>query len=750
MPKSSQKSQASEVTLGLINGDRLHGHLAHFTPLLRHLDVTQRDKTDKQGQTSLACEEVAYIGFHPTNGDTSEPPHLASMQSIKVHALTGETFPVLIPAIMSHPSGFHAFVQSDDLPYERMFFYHHGVRSKEKSEPIGEILVSENLAKSEAIKQALSTQQDNRKKPLGRILVDEKKVEDQQVQEALASQQRKRKHLGEILIETGLIKQEDLDKALIDQAMRRGKKLGEVLIEQHIISEEELISALAVKFHMPMVNLDEYPIDPVAVTEIDESLILKHRVLPVASDDTSLTVAISDPLAAEAFADIRFSINKQVKEVLVTPLQLSKHLERLLGSTGENEFDWLEIESIGEEEGGKDKIEDEVQALKDARAPPIVRLVNKIILTGLNKRASDIHLLPQAKDMKVAYRVDGDLRGTTTIGKKTIPRVIARIKIISGMDISERRLPQDGRLVVRHENMHVEFRISCIPGIYGESIVMRVLDKEMAVDLNTLGLKEEDHKRLSLLIRKPFGFILATGPTGSGKSTTLFSIIREITALPLHIITIEDPVESEIRGVNQIQVNEQIDLTFAKVLRNVLRHDPDVVMVGEIRDRETAEIAIRASLTGHLMLSTLHTNTAVDTVTRLADIGIPTYLVASSLLGIFSQNLVKRLCPKCRESVDTDQEISGVLKGLNLEVPQMLFAPVGCSRCDDTGFAGRTLVYEFMEVTDDVRQAIHDGMVGQELQKVAEDTGMIPKCRHALELACQGMISRDELLRLLV
>ncbi|MDQ7010940.1 MAG: GspE/PulE family protein [Mariprofundaceae bacterium] len=749
MPKSSQKPQALEVTLGLMDGSTCHGRLTRFTPLLQQLDFSPDEGGEQPSSRLIACEKVAYIGFHSREGHPFEPPHLASMRSMRIHTVTGEAFPVLVPAVLSHPSGFHAFIESGDLAFERMYFYHHGVRAKESPEPIGEIIVREKLANSKAIEQALHTQQDEREKPLGRILVDGKKIAGKQVREALQKQQHKRMKLGEILIEAGLIKQADLDKALTDQAMRRGKKLGEVLVEQKIISEEELISALAVKFNMPMVDLDEYPIDPVAITEIDEALILKHRVLPVASGDTSLTVAISDPMATEAFADIRFSTNKQVREVLVTPSQLSRHLEHLLGSTGENEYDWLEIESIGEE-GETEREEDEVQALRNAKAPPIVRLVNKIILTGLNKRASDIHLLPQEKDMKVAYRVDGDLRETTSIGKKAVPRVIARIKIISGMDISERRLPQDGRLVVRHDGRLVEFRISCIPGIHGESIVMRVLDKDMAVDLDTLGLKEEDHKRLSLLIRKPFGFILATGPTGSGKSTTLFAIIREIATLPLHIITIEDPVESEIRGVNQIQVNEQIGLTFARVLRNVLRHDPDVVMVGEIRDQETAEIAIRAALTGHLMLSTLHTNTAADTVTRLTDIGIPTYLVASALLGIFSQNLVKRLCPDCRETVATDQEISGILKGLGLDVPESLFMPGSCSRCDETGFTGRVMVYEFMEVTDEVRQAIHDGMVGQDLQRIAEDAGMVPKHRHALELACQGMISRDELLRLLI
>ena len=279
---------------------------------------------------------------------------------------------------------------------------------------------------------------------------------------------------------------------------------------------------------------------------------------------------------------------------------------------------------------------------------------------------------------------------------------------------------------------------------------MRALNKEMALDLPALGLRDEDRRRLSLLIRKPYGLILATGPTGSGKSTTLFALLKTLSGLPIHIVTIEDPVESEIAGANQIPVNSKIGMTFARILRNVLRHDPDVIMVGEMRDQETAEIGIQAALTGHLMLSTLHTNNAVDTIVRLTDLGIPSYLLGPALLGVISQNLVPRLCPDCRKPVPADPELQSMARGLGFTDLPQLFEAGGCERCDHSGYTGRTLVYEFLEVGDAVRQAIHDGLVGQDLQQVAVKTGMRPKARHAMDLAREGIISRSDLFHLLL
>jgi len=312
------------------------------------------------------------------------------------------------------------------------------------------------------------------------------------------------------------------------------------------------------------------------------------------------------------------------------------------------------------------------------------------------------------------------------------------------MDISERRMPQDGRLILRDGKKTYEFRVSCIPNAYGESLVLRVLNKDMAVDLNMLGLHAHDIQHLSDMAHKPYGLILVTGPTGSGKSTTLFAVLKSLSDMPVHILTIEDPVESEIKDANQIQINNKIGLTFARVLRNVLRHDPDVIMIGEMRDEETASIGIEAALTGHLMLSSLHTNSAVDTIIRLNDLNIPNYLIAPSLLGVMSQSLLKKLCVICRQRVPENDPAFARVKSFGFGEASELYQAIGCSECSDTGYSGRVMAYELLVVNEDVRQAIHDGVTGRKLQNIAIESGMQPKAEAAFQLAVGGIIDYND------
>ncbi|MDX8410312.1 MAG: GspE/PulE family protein [Mariprofundaceae bacterium] len=738
---------ACDVTIGLMNGDTLKGELAHFSPLLRYLALIPFGKVNAK---QVDIFDIVYVGFHRLGGGSSRPMKLAGMERLKVHTVTSECFDVLEPSNQFHPAGFYAMVDDTGQPFESMFFYHHGVRSKKKAQPLGEIITQAPVAPPEAVQQELAEQEVARKEKLGDILVEQKKISIRDVEASSEQRFRKRKRLGEMLIEAGLIKQEDLNKALKEQAQCRGKKLGETLVEMKIISEQDMMSCLAMKCQMAFVDLDECPVDPAAVGEIDAELIQKHQWLPIGVEGDNLLVAIPDPLAMDAFDAVHFQTRKYVIELLAAPSQLRRHIDHLLGSHEKADTCWTEQAGLAMEGKSEEGGENEVQMLKAAGAPPVVQLVNKIILGGLRKDASDIHLLPQAKRLLVAYRINGELREETSLEQWVQRRVIARVKIMCGMDISEHRLPQDGRLVVHHEKKTVEFRISCMPGSHGESLVLRVLNKENAVDVTSLGMREEDSKRLTLLTHKPFGLILVTGPTGSGKSTTLFAVLKALTELPLHIITVEDPIESDIAGTNQIQVHAKIGLTFARVLRNVLRHDPDVIMVGEMRDEETAKIGIESALTGHLMLSTLHTNTAVDTIVRLTDLDVPTYLLAPALLAVISQSLVKRLCEKCRKPVAKDDEVFTLLKDMGHAKPNKIFKAGVCDQCNQTGYTGRVMVYEFMDVSDELRQAIHDGLVGQELQAVAEKGGMIPKAKHALELAGLGIIGRDDLIRMLI
>ena len=740
-----QQKTELEVSLGLLSGDEAHGHLIQFSPLMGILHL----QVDTNCVEHFDVPEIAYIGFHrPENTLPSLPP-LEGMEEMIVHTVTGKQFQVHMVETRTHKEGFYAFIDSKDSQFERLFFYNHGVRIFEHPKTIGQLLIDGQAASPHEVREALSAQAILKKQPLGGVLIAQQKVKAADIEDALARQRKKPKKIGDILIEAGLIKEDDLQEALAEQSKNRTLKLGQVLMNMGVVTEEELISALAKKFHMPFVDLDVYTINPLVVHEIDSEILLRFQLLPIASDEHTLTLAASDPLDIEGFDAIRFQTKKRISEVLASPSQIKKLLEQEISTVSSGDEDWLWIERAGSEK--EEGLENEVVEVKAAEAPPIVRLTNKVLINGICKSASDIHVLPQAHKVLVLYRINGDLQQELELEKWVQRRMISRIKLLSGMDITEHRLTQDGQMVVRHEGGVVEFRVSCIPNAYGESIVMRILNKEMAVDMETLGLGKKDRHALAALARKPFGLILATGPTGSGKSTTLFALLQGMIHLPLHIITIEDPVESEIKGTNQIQVNTKVGLTFASILRNVLRHDPDVVMVGEMRDAETASIGIEAALTGHLMLSTLHTNSAVDTIIRLQDLGIPNYLLAPALRGIISQNLVKRLCEQCRQPLDDEHdEVYQLLQEMGLDYPKTLYQPGQCDDCKQSGFSGRVMVYEFLEVTETVRQAIHDGKIGHELQEVAEKDGMISKARHALNLAESGVICRDDLVRLLI
>ncbi len=578
--------------------------------------------------------------------------------------------------------------------------------------------------------------------------------------------------LDAVLVEAGVLTAEEIQEAVAEQRTRPGKSLAEVIVDLHLLREEDLCGAVANALQMPLVDLEKVSV-AASAHEIPKAFLTRNLVLPIEASGPGFTVALADPFAPNPLEAL--NLNKgPLTEVLARPSQLKKRIAALVAAgeagelmrqqparsaeppprspqenSGAKEVSLLDV--LSQVPTDVERSEPTTDVLKDeADAPPVIRLVNQILITGLQKKASDIHLLPQSRGLVVAYRLNGDLVEETVIDQRLQRQIVSRLKIASGMDIAERRLPQDGRLLLNRDGKAVELRVSCIPNAFGESMVMRVLNKEMAVDLKTLGLREQDREALLLLTERNFGLILVTGPTGSGKSTTLFGILREVIRQPLHVITIEDPIESEIAGVNQIQVNRKIDLTFSRVLRNILRHDPDVVMVGEMRDEETAAVGVEAALTGHLMLSTLHTNTAVDTVVRLTDMKVPPYLLAPALLGIVSQNLVKKLCPDCRKEAAPSGNLARLLERHALTLEGPIYDPVGCGRCNKTGFTGRTLLYEFLEVNEAVRGAIHRGLTGGELQEVALANGLFPKSLYAMDLAAKGIIAQEELVRSLI
>jgi len=794
----SQRYQ--NVTINLMNGDTTTGHLLGFSPIMRMLHFFEAGEAGEEVTRKLDIEDIVYIAFHhPHGGVAAHADKKTDMDELKVITVNQDSFNILASPVMTNSPGFFAVGQDNRLPFERVFFYHHGIRYQEKPERLGDLLIEQELLDQDGLQQALEMQaksmpplgdvlkeqgkvsdtdidhaldiqqrqrmkmgdllvnqdlvtiedvddalqhqSENSDLSIGHILKEKGKIKEEDIHSALEMQQRRKMRLGEILTEAGLITEDDVQFALAEQKVR-GQRIGEILLSSQIISEDELLSALAKKFRLPTVDLDAYDINPQAGNEVGRDVVDKYGVLPIDSDEHSLTIALADPMGLEAYDSICFQTGKKVHEVMAIASQLKHHIEQF--QREEHADEALSCEFLKQDNAEDDEPLNAVEITQSAEDAPIVRLVNRIIHNGLRKKASDIHILPQAKKITLAYRLNGQLLAEKALDYSLHKQIAARIKILCGMDIAEQRMPQDGRLQLREGKKKYEFRVSCIPNSFGESLVLRVLNKDMAVELDVLGLRDDDVKQLGKLARKPYGLLLVTGPTGSGKSTTLFAVLQSIAHLPAHILTIEDPVESEIPGANQIQVNHKIGMGFARILRNVLRHDPDIIMIGEMRDQETAQIGIEAALTGHLMLSTLHTNSAVDTIIRLNDLGIPNYLIAPALLGVISQNLLKKLCLECRAELDADDPAFTMVQDLGFAAPKKLYRAVGCEQCNQTGYAGRVMSYEFLVVNEKIRQAIHDGVKGQKMQKIATENGMTAKSESALHMAADGIIDYND------
>jgi len=766
---------------------------------MEQLNFFRIDAEGQEVEQILPASDIVYIGqHHLKQGSTPPAMPMDKFEELKITTIHSETFHIRAYPALPHAPGFFAVSNNQFTPYQRMFFYRRGIHLEEHPEKLGDLLISENLASpndvqkaldkqkqgkpslgavlreqgkvsAKDIKHALDVQRDkdiklgeilmerklvnqaqikaslkeqaHSQKPLGTILVEQGIITSKDLLSALHFQKHQKLRLGEILIEANLITDMDLEMALEEQKVR-GLRLGEILLATEVINEDQLLHVLAKKFRLPAVDLENYSINEMAVSEVKRSVIEKYQVLPIDSDQHSLTIALSDPLGLEAYDQIAFATGKKIQEVMVKGSQLKAEIKHYLAE--EEYSDELSCEFLHQDGDLADEEYNELEISQSVEDAPIVRLVNRIISNALKKEASDIHILPQSHKIILAYRLNGQLISESALDKSLHAKISARIKILSGMNIAERRMPQDGRLILRDGKKKYEFRVSCIPNAYGESLVLRVLNKDMAVDLDMLGLRDEDIQHLSDMAHKPYGLILVTGPTGSGKSTTLFAVLQSLSDMPLHILTIEDPVESEIKDANQIQVNNQIGLTFARVLRNVLRHDPDVIMIGEMRDEETASIGIEAALTGHLMLSTLHTNSAVDTIIRLNDLNIPNYLIAPALLGVMSQTLLKKLCRTCRRPVAKGDVAYERVKSFGFGEVEQLYEAVGCSECHETGYAGRVMAYEFLVVDESVRQAIHEGVTGKALQRVAVESGMIPKAKVAFDLAADGVIDYND------
>ncbi|SMF65762.1 type IV pilus assembly protein PilB [Paenibacillus barengoltzii] len=548
-----------------------------------------------------------------------------------------------------------------------------------------------------------------------------------------------KKRLGELLLESGIITEQQLQAALEEQQRTR-KKLGDVLLAQGVLTEHQLIEVLEFQLGIPHVTLSRFQIDTKLSQVIPEQMARRYQVLPIRVDGRKLMVAMADPLDLFIIDDLRMSTGFTIEPAIISRGELQRGIARLYGlQDSMNEM----IKDLG---AGTAQIEVE-DAVIQGEDSPVVRLVQQMIEQAVRLGASDIHVDPMETQLAIRYRIDGQLRNERTIPKSMQGVIIARLKILGNLNIAERRLPQDGRIKMLVDGQTIDIRLSSLPTVHGEKIVMRLLDLAEGVKgLDKLGMTEQTLSLFRRMIEKQHGMVLLTGPTGSGKTTTLYSALQHLNREETNIITVEDPVEYMLDGVNQMQVHPAAGLTFARGLRSILRQDPNIIMVGEIRDLETAEIAIRASLTGHLVFSTLHTNDAVSTVVRLRDMGIEPYLIASSLIGIVAQRLVRCICPDCKTAYTPDRQEMIYLERLGIQTDK-LYRGNGCGTCGKTGYRGRMAVHEALLISDDLRTAIVEGRSIHELRRMAKEQGMPPLFADGIQKALEGQTTLQEIIR---
>ena len=549
--------------------------------------------------------------------------------------------------------------------------------------------------------------------------------------------------LGSLLIARGLLNPEQLDDALEEQ-QRTHRSLGRVLIERGLVTEAGLVSTLATQLGLDYVDLSDHPVDVAASVLISDALARRYQAIPIGWEDGRLVVAMADPSNVFAVDDIRTITGAEVRMVVATRESILAAIDKYHRLDGD-------AESISAQASSTYESDDDLSAVREVvEDAPIVKLVNLLITQAVQDRASDIHIEPGEHDLRVRYRIDGVLHEVMRPPKNIQAGIISRLKIMADINIAERRVPQDGRISAQIGTRSVDLRVATLPTVFGEKVVMRILDKSTALlRLDDLGFLPANRERFEQSYRKPYGTILVTGPTGSGKSTTLYATLNIVNDESKNVITVEDPVEYRLAGINQVQVNTKAGLTFAAALRSILRSDPDIVLVGEIRDRETATIAVEAALTGHLVLSTLHTNDAASTPTRLVEMGVEPFLVASALDCIVAQRLARRLCPKCRQGYTpsmTELVAAGWGDEDLAELP-VVFRPVGCQACGKTGYQGRFALHEVLTVTEEIERLIVDRDHSEDIKKMATAQGMLTLRQAGLSQVRAGLTSIEEILR---
>jgi type II secretory ATPase GspE/PulE/Tfp pilus assembly ATPase PilB-like protein len=738
LPHSPSPSTERAATVQLLTGEAHEGKIHRFDPAATELLVEIGS-----ARRRMVCERVATITF----AGPSAP--LTAATRCKITLTTGTTLTVDTVLEARSRTGFFA-----RLPDAReIFIYDHAVRSKERAQPLGAMLVADGIATAATVSRALEVQGAARKQTIGEILVARRLADPFTIQAAVSAQARKNQRLGDVLVEAGLVRREDIERAVNEQKRRRGRRLGAVLFELGLAKEEQISQTIAKKFCMPFVDLTEIEVNRDALREVPEALIEKHGFYPLDTDERTLTIAISDPLDTSAAEVLRFHTKKRIVEVVVTPSQLRAQVERraedVVQDGASREMEDL-LEQLGAEQVNHREDPDKERHLSESNSA-VIKLTNRIVLDAILRGASDIHIETNGAERSsvVRFRVDGDCVPYQEVPPAYRRSIVARLKIMADLDISERRKPQDGKIRFRLPDQLVELRVATMPTVNdNEDVVLRVLANAKPKPLEKLELSARNLGALREIIARPHGLVLCVGPTGSGKTTTLHSVLGAINTPDMKIWTAEDPVEITQPGLRQVQVNARIGLSFAAAMRSFLRADPDVIMVGEMRDVETASTAIEASLTGHLVFSTLHTNSAPETITRLLDMGLDPFSFGDALMGVLAQRLVRAVCTACREPYRAStSEVEALERLYGGVMPETdLFRGAGCSVCGGTGYKGRVAIHELLVADDAVRRAVTAKAPAEEIRRLAMSGGMTTLGMDGVEKALRGLTDLRQVL----
>ena len=756
------------MTVCLISGESRSGRASAFYPDAPsfHIRTSLRQSngsTEEQG-LDTPSENIAYVGFLKDTANIERPAGVEHRE-FDIHIAGGKKLTVEVnPEDVSQPVGFYSYPLSKFSLYAELFFFAAGVNATEDKEPLGSILMRSGATGATDIHTGLAEQQANRNMPIGQILVEQQAVGEEEVKEAVKSQEKaqhkgKPMRLGEFLVDAGLATESDITTALAEQKKRRGKRLGEVLVELGIVTEAAVSTALAKKFHLPNVDLDHVELVPEAFDELPRELIERYRIFPFQSDDKRFYIAMSDPLAMEAIDMLRFSNPKRIMEVIATPSQIEDNLKIYLDTDSldaDGEMGQI-LDDLKEEQAadGQEFAPDGDELVSDSA---VTRLVNRMIIDAYRRGASDIHVEPYGKDKSTVtrFRVDGHCEKYQKIPSSVWSNVVARIKIMSNLDITERRKPQDGKIKFKLGKKQIELRVATIPTVNGnEDVVMRILAAGKPMPLDQMGFSDVCYEGTLSVVSKPYGLILCVGPTGSGKTTTLHSMLGHINTTERKIWTAEDPVEITQHGLRQVQVHPAIGFNFAAAMRAFLRADPDVIMVGEMRDQETASMGVEASLTGHLVLSTLHTNSAPETITRLVDMGLDPFTFSDALLGVLAQRLARRLCTKCKTSYEaTPEELREMMNLYGEGAPEalqegaglQLWKAVGCEKCRGTGYKGRFAIHELLINDDELRLSIQRKETVEHIRQLAINGGMRTLLQDGIEKCISGISDLKQVL----